>query len=246
MADSITNINHPRFKYVFIPQAVEDPVQVREYEGNEGSFQDLMKAHFTSLNLTQQEQQQLNEGLKEEVQKQMAKQENKNATPQANDKIYDSLADVSANRYQIVPLTLPTKATNFEAVNAYIDNVGRVKGLQTNARASRITSNDIRGDCFLSKTFDDDETFKRIDFDLNQYEAFLQNPPSSEGRWSPEQLTQLTAPPPSNESSKHCQNCFKENVKLMKCGKCKKVAYCSVECQKADWMYHKRLCVGGV
>jgi hypothetical protein len=33
-------------------------------------------------------------------------------------------------------------------------------------------------------------------------------------------------------------------VTLMKCGKCKKVKYCSAACQKADWKKHKMTCVG--
>ncbi len=30
-----------------------------------------------------------------------------------------------------------------------------------------------------------------------------------------------------------------ENVKLSRCSQCKKVCYCSVECQKKDWKKHK-------
>lgn len=73
---------------------------------------------------------------------------------------FAGLAENASNNYQIIPLTLPMKSTGYKGVNAYIDNVGRVKGLGVNARASRITSDDIRGDCFLSLTYDDEEDFK--------------------------------------------------------------------------------------
>merc|ERR1712218_130053 len=41
-----------------------------------------------------------------------------------------------------------------------------------------------------------------------------------------------------------CPNCYKEIGlgKAMRCGKCKKVSYCSQKCQAEDWQFHKRLC----
>ena len=42
-----------------------------------------------------------------------------------------------------------------------------------------------------------------------------------------------------------CMNCDKgkyDGLKLSKCGGCKQVAYCSRECQKADWKNHKSSC----
>jgi len=40
----------------------------------------------------------------------------------------------------------------------------------------------------------------------------------------------------------HCHNCMKDIVKPLRCGVCKKVSYCSSECQKSDWSFHKRNC----
>jgi len=40
----------------------------------------------------------------------------------------------------------------------------------------------------------------------------------------------------------HCHNCHKETLKPLRCGVCKKAEYCSSECQKDDWRYHKRTC----
>ena len=39
-----------------------------------------------------------------------------------------------------------------------------------------------------------------------------------------------------------CKTCLKENVKLLTCGRCKSVYYCSKECQKKDWKSHKAVC----
>ncbi|KAF9060632.1 hypothetical protein BDP27DRAFT_1370372 [Rhodocollybia butyracea] len=36
-----------------------------------------------------------------------------------------------------------------------------------------------------------------------------------------------------------CANCGKRDTKLARCGTCLKVAYCGVDCQKADWKKHK-------
>lgn len=40
----------------------------------------------------------------------------------------------------------------------------------------------------------------------------------------------------------HCANCMKEIVKPLRCGVCKKVEYCSQQCQREDWQFHKRVC----
>lgn len=42
----------------------------------------------------------------------------------------------------------------------------------------------------------------------------------------------------------HCQNCLKtsDKVKLLVCGKCEKIHYCSRQCQKAHWSEHKPIC----
>lgn len=39
-----------------------------------------------------------------------------------------------------------------------------------------------------------------------------------------------------------CKTCLKENVKLLHCGRCKSVFYCSKDCQKKDWKSHRAVC----
>jgi hypothetical protein len=41
---------------------------------------------------------------------------------------------------------------------------------------------------------------------------------------------------------KACAACFTKREKLLKCGACQSMWYCSSECQKKDWKSHKQLC----
>ena len=49
-------------------------------------------------------------------------------------------------------------------------------------------------------------------------------------------------PLPVVKSLGMCKTCLKENVKLLNCGRCKSVFYCSKDCQKKDWKSHKAVC----
>lgn len=39
-----------------------------------------------------------------------------------------------------------------------------------------------------------------------------------------------------------CFSCWNPSPSLSKCGKCKRVSYCSQDCQKEHWKNHKRAC----
>lgn len=39
-----------------------------------------------------------------------------------------------------------------------------------------------------------------------------------------------------------CLGCGVEVAKPLRCGKCQKAVYCSAQCQRSDWLYHKRGC----
>jgi hypothetical protein len=45
-----------------------------------------------------------------------------------------------------------------------------------------------------------------------------------------------------SKNFKQCNVCSKITPTLKKCSRCKKVNYCSVECQKEDWKIHKKTC----
>lgn len=221
MDDSIESIHHSKFKYVFIPRNIADPVEVHEFEGSEKDFKNVLNLHFAHDKMMEKEKEKLSKDLL-------------TSTPTKSiDEEHLHRAVELSQTTEIISLTLPKKDNNYEAVNAYIDNVGRIKDLPTNARASRITNNNIRGDCFLSRTFDDEEIFKRIDYTLEDYNGMMVNPPSASGRWSQgEALLQLQKQLQGNsnqtevEKTQHCAHCFvsaSDDVKLKKCGRCQKV-----------------------
>lgn len=80
------------------------------------------------------------------------------------------------------------------------------------------------------------EKFALSEFELSQ-RRFLDT--------LPQRLFNQTSPP-SRKVKYFCMNCSKgeneEGVVLSKCGGCKEISYCSIECQRADWKNHKQLC----
>jgi len=157
-----------------------------------------------------------------------------------------------SSNFEIVPITLPSKGNKYRCVNAYIDAVGRVRNLGTNARASRVCGTNIRGDCFVSSTFDDETDFKRIDFSQKDFESFLANPPQKEeqsmARFSQTQdlLTKMQGSEAEKKANDplvvaSCSSCGATGESLRRC-KCTKAFYCNQACQRADWKFHKRIC----
>ncbi|KAL8275397.1 hypothetical protein Esti_000719 [Eimeria stiedai] len=232
---SLDDVVHPRFTYLLIPQDINSAVEELEFEGKEADFREHLKSHLNreKINsLNQKNFQQFKEGLKEK------------ADGKIDEEGIERMVQGSSHNYQlsllvllllaalptaavcwcllivtvIIPLTLPTKANAFKGINAYIDSVGRIKDLPTNARATRVCSTgrctarvymqlpdqssenkkierdlrsssvfmekNIRGDCFLSRVFDDEEVFQRVDIKKNDLEKLMENPPDAKGRWS--------------------------------------------------------------
>lgn len=254
MADvPLEDIKHKKFKYVFVPRDIADPVEVREFEGFEKEFKALLTLHFNQEQMSEKEKQKLSKSL------------TSHADGKSIDETQMRRALELSQSTEIVSLTVPKKENNYQAINAYIDSVGRVKDLPTNARASRIASTDIRGDCILSRTFDNEVDFTRIDFNIDDFNSLMENPPSSTNRWNQaeallkfqEQMKQMEnksnnkemkessslvneaksdSAPDVNSNSSNCRNavdsssrcsqCYKRNTdgsKLMRCGRCQKV-----------------------
>lgn len=40
----------------------------------------------------------------------------------------------------------------------------------------------------------------------------------------------------------YCSQCFQPSNQLKRCSKCHQISYCSIECQKKDWTYHRQEC----
>lgn len=46
----------------------------------------------------------------------------------------------------------------------------------------------------------------------------------------------------SSSSNTYCSQCFKSSDDLKRCSKCHRISYCSISCQRHDWIYHKHEC----
>lgn len=47
-----------------------------------------------------------------------------------------------------------------------------------------------------------------------------------------------------NPTGKSCHHCFKDDVKLLRCSRCKEAFYCSRKCQKKNWKRaHRYICI---
>ncbi|KAF8822090.1 MYND finger domain-containing protein [Cardiosporidium cionae] len=263
--DDLSATHHLNFSYVVIPADINEDVKLLSFAGIEEDFRNLMKSHFQRDILHKKNKDDFKQSLKDSY----------SAQSLSSDYI-DSVVS-SIQTYQIIPLSLPSRENGYECINCYIDDIGRVKQLEVNSRASRICSTDIRGDCFISKTFDNDDAFERRNFSLHEYELLLKTPPSSKNRWNQQEAFAKLLKSQSvteNEQSVSmqnrttstaicCSNCgitdseagkdrnheLKGETtqeasapKLKHCGNCHRVVYCSRECQKHDWKFHRRLC----
>ncbi|SCN58565.1 MYND finger protein, putative [Plasmodium chabaudi chabaudi] len=260
MADDILKCVHSEFKYVLISSDINDQIKELKFKGAEEKFQSTLSSYFRRIIFDEKGKDELKETIQEKLKENTSNKKDEN---EENDENKNSLNEISpdlintaiesSQTYQIIPLTVPTEQNNYYAINCYIDDIGRIKKLPYNSRASRICSTDIYGDAFLSKTYDN-EDFKRCDFTIQEYEEFLKNPPKAENRWNQAQAMQdllrqmkdqkegvantnaPVAKPPT------CEHCYKEEKSLKRCGKCRKVYYCSVDCQRKDYVFHKRIC----
>eukprot|EP00920_Eleutheroschizon_duboscqi_P000668 GHVT01001820.1.p1 GENE.GHVT01001820.1~~GHVT01001820.1.p1 ORF type:complete len:317 (+),score=43.57 GHVT01001820.1:483-1433(+) len=311
LGSDLGSIVHAGFRHVLIPQDISLPVrEVGFPPGPERAFSAALRRHFYQTAAQAQGErakEALRENLKQQVDSQaagkgavvqidakanteklQAEQELKQSdetTSKIDNLDMETVLECS-HTYQIIPLVLPTKKNNFDAVNCYIDNIGRIKQLGTNSRATRICGTDIQGDAFISRTFDDEEIFRRVDFGLADYEKLLESPPETKGRWDQQAaLKQLMAKTsgsnPENSipvvEEKKCWNCGRKEAdndetplpqqhceetnqdtsklasstttlkmkpaQLLRCGRCKTGLYCNPQCQRADWVFHRRTCL---
>lgn len=146
-----------------------------------------------------------------------------------------------------VPLLDATRASGFESVMMYVNDMGAAKALPVNRRAGEVcaaagVAETIHGDAFVARFYDDGrDDFRRLDFALGDL--------SSAAKWA--QMARTINRNKKTRVSqqdvealldrKACARCGKPAD--LRCARCKKTYYCSKECQKADWPSHKRSCV---
>uniref|UniRef100_A0A6B2LKR4 MYND-type domain-containing protein n=1 Tax=Arcella intermedia TaxID=1963864 RepID=A0A6B2LKR4_9EUKA len=68
-----------------------------------------------------------------------------------------------------------------------------------------------------------------------------QQPAAQTQQEQPSQPKEVSQPKETPKVALLCQTC-KSSSNLKQCGNCFKVAYCSRECQRIDWVHHKPIC----
>lgn len=154
------------FKYMFIP--MEGDMAELDWSEKvtleEDSFNKHVKNWFAQLNSGEVDQEMLRQQIKAHA------AQSKQQMPDLDDQMMGRL--LSHQSCDIFPIQVPMKDSGFESVSLYCDDKGIAKGLEANARATGLVRacgyNDqtIRGDCFISRIFDDEDAWLRIDFGL--------------------------------------------------------------------------------
>uniref|UniRef100_A0A6U3ELU9 CS domain-containing protein n=1 Tax=Lotharella globosa TaxID=91324 RepID=A0A6U3ELU9_9EUKA len=149
------------FKYIFIPAAFGEPM--REMEApqpqtlQDNKFIESLRKHFTKVGGKMD---------KKIVESQLAEK-------MKGKKIDDSMMNelLRQSSVEIVPLSVPVKATKFLSISMYVDDQGIAKNLPKNERASKMALSagrptEVRGDAFLGRVFDDQDSWTRVDFTM--------------------------------------------------------------------------------
>lgn len=153
------------FKYVFVPASPNDAMQELTFEKpvtlEKDTFRESLESYFSNVRATVDKAvllAQLNERTGKKLEQEL--------DPEQLDRIMD-VASV-----EIFPVMLPTKDFGYYCVSAYCDDKGVSKDLEINVRVSGLVQScgypgqQFRGDVFLSRVFDDEDRWERIDFTL--------------------------------------------------------------------------------
>jgi hypothetical protein len=180
----------------------------------------------------------------------------------------ESLIDLvlSASAVDTIALQVNKKSTNYIGINLLCDDQGVAKQLPVNLRASQLTAiagkpMKVLGDCFLARFYDDEQTFQRKNFTLEEFhqnsggwidqcrrsaeeeKKQKQNGGDEKSRELKELMAKL-GQNNANSNSTPCSaghlNCHNQGT--LRCGRCKLISYCSKQCQTEDWKRHKKEC----
>eukprot|EP00873_Tetraselmis_striata_P044497 jgi/Tetstr1/464761/TSEL_009508.t1 len=153
------------FKYVYIPADLSEPLQELELEQPEGKevecLLDTLKGHFNRKH-----------GSKSAAQLAAQKEALLKNLP-AGAQLADGMlnAATSLGLVENIALLNNAKDIGFVGVNMYVDDEGSIKGVPPNMRASQIAACcgkplEVRGDAFISRIFDNEDEFRRLDLTL--------------------------------------------------------------------------------
>lgn len=252
------------FQCVFIPADASQPLQEWRVEYDTATevscLIDRLKKHFTGGSMSPADREKLRSAVRAQITEQLKKQGGAAADKPVDDSLVDTVLSMSA--VDCVPLQNNKKSTNYIGLMMYVDDQGKAKELPLNARASAVTQEvgiptAVLGDALIARNFDDENSFRRIDFTL----AELQD---SQAQWradakranaervsgaSEDKMQELrsmlaqagvnkgTAAAAPKEKACSFAGCYADGS--MRCSRCKRSWYCSQACQKKDWKFHK-------
>lgn len=161
------------FTFVVIPCDPGKPMEEVRHPCNtlleNDNLRDAIKLRFASSGLSAEETAAYVDGLRQQIEEREAKNGTAPGPSGMTDDVLRRLAGaVNVDTYA---LTVPTKTVPL-AVSLYCDEKGTIKNLPINHRAIGLASGcgsadqQFRGDCFVSRYFDDDEAWLRRDFTL--------------------------------------------------------------------------------
>jgi hypothetical protein len=154
-----------QFTYVFIPASNSDAMEEmtsKKVSLEEDTFISGLKSWFSCRNTNDK----IDMAMLKKQMEHHAKQELK-----LDDDAMKHILEQSS--CDIFPVQVPMKEFGYFAVSLYCDDKGIAKGLEENSRATGLVracgyvDQTIRGDCFLSRIFDDEDAWFRCDFKLS-------------------------------------------------------------------------------
>ncbi|KAG7673794.1 hypothetical protein Ndes2526B_g02735 [Nannochloris sp. 'desiccata'] len=163
-----------RFKYIYIPADMAEPIQELEMSYEPGKevecLLDAMKEHFRTKGPT-----------KTAAMLAAQRAELRSKLP-AGTEIDDNLLNIATGMQMVENIALLSNSRDygFIGVNMYVDDEGSVRGCARNIRATEIAHCcdkpiEVKGDAFLARVLDDGDNFERRDLYLTEI--------SSEAEW---------------------------------------------------------------
>jgi hypothetical protein len=177
-ANDDVSVDRLAFRYVFVPwdetRAMEERVMVIPREREMECLLDALRLHFR-VEGAKDGAHGRDEAKQKEILKAQLESHGDGGGGGGAKTLSDDMmaAALSMQMAQPVPLLPGSKKTGFVHVNMYVDDRGISKGLPTNVRASRMSAEagspqQVLGDAFIARIFDDDDQFKRLDFTLDE------------------------------------------------------------------------------
>jgi tetratricopeptide (TPR) repeat protein len=195
---STTQPNVKPFTYLRIPHDFQAAVEELRFEGNsEEELRHTLTRYFRRSLLSEDQKTDMGRHLVEKA-KESAKKNavNGGAAAATTESEKQQAAMISQYldqaSYEIIPVTMPMRSTDYIGTSLYIDDSGAFKDLPLNYRASKLAQREIRGDAFLLSNHDDPalEEWGRVDCPVQRYQELLEHPPQV--AYDPSNQAQMT------------------------------------------------------